>query len=229
MQGLRSQVGVGATPFTQGPYIWDQVLSFGGSLSSGIVSATSSTAVQTSVDGYRLLGAYLNSTATTNTNSERAAYFRLWVSGIGGGGESLRAFTTINNVAGSSAHGAQISLNFGTSGSLTGEGIAVRATFQVPNASMSGGTFTACEGELWSDGASSSVTGVTEISCFRAVLSGNGTGIANVDAKAGLFAIDGNSIGAGNIIAAKSSAAVSHTARILINGAVYYIMLSNVQ
>jgi hypothetical protein len=81
--------------------------------------------------------------------------------------------------------------------------------------------------EIWSDGASSDASGVTELSLFRAVLSGNATGLATVDDKAALISISGNTIGSGNMVCAKSAAAVTHVARMLINGTAYYMMLSN--
>src|SRR3972149_5419162 len=58
----------------------------------------------------------------------RGEYLRLYITGTGGGGESFRAFTTVSDVVAATAHGAHISLNFGTSGRVTGQGIAMRGT-----------------------------------------------------------------------------------------------------
>lgn len=180
-----------------------------------------------SVAAKNFLSYYVKSTATSG--DARGLYMRLYIAGAAGAGEALRAFTTVSDVAAASAHGAHISLSFGSTGSITGAGVAARQTLQIPNGAMTAGTYTASQAEIWSDGSSSDPTGVTELALFRAVLSGNATGIGKVDDKAALFAIDGGGIGAGNIVAAKSSAAVTHTARITINGVVYYLMLSNVQ
>ena len=51
------------------------------------------------------------SSATSGDN--RAIYNRLYITGAGNGGESLRSFTTVEDVAESTAHGAHISLNVG--------------------------------------------------------------------------------------------------------------------
>jgi hypothetical protein len=168
---------------------------------------------------------YVSSTATSGDS--RANYTRLYLAGAAGAGEAVRAFTTVNNVAGDTAHGIHASLSFATSGSLTGLGAAARNTLQIVNGAMTNGTYCSTMAEIYSDGASSDVSGVTELSLIRAVLSGNATGLATVDDKAALIAISGNAIAGGNIIQAKSSAAVTHVARMLVNGTPYYIMLSN--
>ena len=229
--GLRSSVGVAAPPYTKGPYTWDCPLSFGGSISSGAVTGSSSTAVQSSITNERLFNVYLNSSATSGDT--RAAYIRLWLSGVANGGEALRAFTTINSVAGSTAHGAHISLNFvSTSGSasLSGLGVGMRTTLHIPNdASFTSGTLAAMMAEIYADGSSSDTDGCTEVSFLRVVNGGNATGGANIDDDAYLISAQGFDINTGNIFAAKSSAAISHTARIKIGNTPYWILLSDAQ
>lgn len=168
---------------------------------------------------------YGKSTATSGDS--RALYSRLYLAGAGGSGESVRAFTTISDVAAATAHGIHASLSLGTSGSITGLGAASRSTLQIVNGAMSNGTYTGAMAEIYCDGSSSDPSGVTELSLFRGVFSGDGTGLAKADTKAALIAISGNAINSGKMIAAKSSAAVTHVARILVNGTPYYIMLSN--
>lgn len=229
--GLRSSVGVAAPPYTKGPYTWDCPLSFGGSISSGAVTGSSSTAVQSSITNERLFNVYLNSSATSGDT--RAAYIRLWLSGVANGGEALRAFTTINGVAGGTAHGAHISLNFVStsgSGSLSGLGVAMRATLHIPNdASFTSGTLSAIQAEIYADGSSSDTDGCTEVSFLRVVNGGDATGGADTDDDAFLISAQGFTVGAGNLFAAKTSAAVSHTARIKIGDTTYYLMLSDKQ
>ena len=169
---------------------------------------------------------YLENLAASG--STRGLYLRLYHSAAGADGEAARIFATVNNVAAANAKGAHVSLSFGASGYITGEGIAARNTLQVPNAAMhAAGTYAAHEAEIWHDGASSDATPVTQISLFRATLSGNATGVGKTDLKAALFALDGLTVGDGRIVAAKGNAALSHAARILINGTAYYIMLSD--
>ncbi len=175
----------------------------------------------------KIMSFYTDCGATSGDS--RGLYLRHYITGAAGGGEAARIFTTVNNVAGATAHGAHISLNFGTSGSCTGQGIGLRSTIHVPNATMGGGTYAALQAEIYTDGASSSIASVTKFSYIRIVNDGNATGIANVDDYANLLSLSGCAIASGNMIAAKSSAAVSHTARIDVGGTPYYIMLSDTQ
>jgi hypothetical protein len=120
----------------------------------------------------------LENSATSGDN--RGMYLRLYLTGAGTGGEAARIFTTIEDVAAANAHGAHISLNFGTSGSITGQGIAGRNTLHIPNAALSGGTYAALQAEIYADGASSDISGATSHALFRGVVGGNSTGAATV-------------------------------------------------
>jgi hypothetical protein len=216
-EGLRSSVGAAATPFTRGPYTWDQRLSFGAGTAATAVSLTSAA---------KVFEVYGNSTATSGDS--RAIYTRLWLSGAAGSGESLRAFTTVNNVAADTAHGAHISLSLGTSGTLTGLGVGVRAQLQVSNAAPSGGTFSALQAEIYGDGASSSVSSMTECSFMRFVADGATADIkATIDTSGYLFSIQGLSAASGKLFQANTAAAASHALRIKIGATPYYIMLTN--
>jgi hypothetical protein len=192
LNGLRSSKGMAATPFTQGPYTWDQRLAFGSSTSAG--------ANQSSVAGTRWFEVYMNSTATSGDN--RAQYVRLWLSGANasGGGESLRAFTTVEAACGT-AHGAHISLSFGAAGSLSGLGVAMRGTLHIPdNASWTSGTIAALQAEIYSDGAASDPDGVTEVSFIRVVNGGDTTGAADIDTDAVLFSLQGFTANTGSLV-----------------------------
>lgn len=121
---------------------------------------------------------YFDNGATSGDN--RGIYNRLYLTGAGGGGESLRSFTTISDIAAGTAHGAHISLSFGATGSVTGQGIASRNTLHIPDAAMSGGTVAALQAEIFADGSSSDISGTTAHALFRGVISGDGTGAATV-------------------------------------------------
>ena len=118
----------------------------------------------------------------------RAIYTRLYITGAGGGGEALRAFTTVEDVAGSTAHAAHLSLSFGDTGTITGQGIAARATLHLPNVALTSNvTMGAVQAEIWSDGEDSDPGGSTILSFFRAVNGGNASGMADVDDDAVLI------------------------------------------
>lgn len=160
----------------------------------------------------------------------RGQYIRLYLTGAGGGGEALRAFTTVKDVAGATAHGAHISLNFNDTGSITGQGIAGRNTLHVPDGALSAGTYAPLQAEIYADGSSADISGATEYSLIRCLLDGDATGIGNADDNAYLISLIGGSVGAGKIMAAQTLAAVSHTLRIKgPDGGTYYLMVSDTQ
>lgn len=161
---------------------------------------TSSSRIVSDVANMKFISLYFDDGATSG--DARAIYNRLYLTGAGGGGESLRSFTTVENVAGATAHGAHISLNFGASGTVTGLGAAVRATLHIPNTATQTGTLTALMAEIYSDGSTTDPAGATALSVFRVVNGGDATGGADVDDDAVLFDFSGWTQGAGNLIGA---------------------------
>lgn len=142
-------------------------------------SGTSSNRETTATANTHFMEFRFQNSAATGDN--RGMYLRLYLTGAGaGGGEAARIFTTVEDVAKGTAHGAHISLNFGSSGSLTGLGVANRNTLHIPNAAMSGGTYAAMQAEIFADGASSDISGTTSHALIRGVVGGNATGAATV-------------------------------------------------
>ena len=160
--------------------------------------------------------------ATSGDN--RGMYLRLNHTGAGGGGESLRAYTVCEDVACSTAHGAHLSLGFGTSGSITGLGVGSRSTLHIPATPLVNGTYAAAMSELFADDAASDIGGVTEHSIHRFVLSGDGTGKATA---LNAFSFVGIPSGTGTEMLKTDM----HTSpptdglRIIIDGTLYYIAL----
>jgi hypothetical protein len=137
--------------------------------------------------------------ATTGDDA-RGIYNRLYITGAGGCGESIRSFTTVENVtAGASAHGAHLSLSFGATGKVTGLGVAARATLHIADQATQSGTMAAVMAEIWSDGDTSDPAGC-RLSAIRVVNSGGG-GTADVDDDCALLDFAGWTIGDGNMIA----------------------------
>ena len=169
----------------------------------------------------------LENTATSGDN--RAMYLRFYLAGAGGGGEAARIFTTVDDVAAGTAHGAHISLNFDStsnSGRLTGLGVAARCTLHIPSdASWTSGTLAAIQAEIYSDGTASDPDGLTKLSYIRVISDGHADGIADVDDDAYLLSINGHTIGAGNMVVAETDETkFSHKIRIDIGGTDYYLM-----
>jgi len=166
-----------------------------------IKAGTSSARVVKDVADMKFISLYFDNGATSGDN--RGMYLRQYLTGAGGGGEALRVFTTVEDVAGGTAHGAHISLNFGTSGKLTGMGAAMRATLHMPSTALNASnvTYTAVQAEIYSDAATSDPSG-NLLSAFRVVNGGNATGMADVDDDAYLFDFVGWTAGAGHLIGA---------------------------
>lgn len=188
------------------------------------IGDSSSSRETTSIADTKFMKFYLQNSATSGDN--RGMYLRLYMTGAGGGGEAARIFTTCENVACGTAHGAHISLNFGASGSITGLGIASRNTLHVPKA-MTGGTYAATQSEIYSDLATSDLAGVTEQSFHRFSNGGHATGIAKVDATGNLFSIQGLTAGSGKLFQVNTAADATHALRIVIGSTPYYIMLTS--
>lgn len=148
----------------------------GNALALGI--GATATRATTSTAGKNFVELRTESTATSGDS--RGIYNRLYLGGAGVSGESLRSFTTVDDVAAATAHGAHISLNFGSSGSITGQGIGSRNTLHIPDAALSGGTYAALQAEIWADGSSSDISGTTAHGAIRVVIGGDETGAATV-------------------------------------------------
>lgn len=170
------------------------------------------------------------SSATSGDN--RGIYNRLYFTGAGASGESLRSYTDIVGVALGTAHGAHISLGLGEGtvvGAVTGLGVAVRATLNLPNASLdSGGTYAAIMPEIFAHGSSTQPSAVTELSFIRCVAGGQATGRQEIDDKAYLLVIDGVAEGSGNmVVASDGEANYATAARCKINGVEKWMMFAS--
>lgn len=205
---------------------------YGGTVRTAAVlhgSGSSSAPTTTATANKNFLGYWVKNTATSGDN--RGLYLRQYLSGAGASGDALRIFNTVDNVVAASAHGAHISLNFGTSGRVTGQGIANRSTLHLPSTALpaSNVTYSAVQAEIWSDAATSDPSG-NLLSFFRAVNGGDATGGADVDDDVALFDISGVTIASGNMVAESTTEAnYSHSVRVRINGTNYYMMLASAE
>lgn len=185
---------------------------------------TSSSKVVESVANTKFWQMYHENAATSGDN--RAFYLRLYLSGAGGGGEALRVFTTVKDVAAGTTHGAHISLNFNDTGTVTGMGVAMRATLHLPDVALTSNvTMAAIQAEIYSDGSSSDPGGSTLLSYFRVVNDGHANGKADVDDDVVLFDIQGHTIASGNMIVAETDETkFSHKIRCRVGSTTYYLM-----
>jgi fibronectin-binding autotransporter adhesin len=90
--------------------------------------------------------AYVTTTATSGDN--RLAYLRYAITGTGGGGECLRALTSLTAAVGT-ARGAHISLVPSGSGAVSGQGAALCATLHFSDAGLTTGWLGALQAQIY--------------------------------------------------------------------------------
>jgi len=183
-------------------------------------AGTSTQRVKTALADKKFIEFWFETTATSGDN--RAMYLQYYISGAGAGGECLRAYTRVNDVAASTAHGAHLSLGFETSGSITGLGAAVRGTLHVPTTGPTGGSYYGTYAEIWMDGNASSLAGVTEHAIIYCGVNGGNATARNTCKNAIAFkAEDGSTKLIYTHGHAEGNAAGS--VRVLINGTAKYL------
>ena len=137
---------------------------------------------------------FVTSNSATSGDS-RGVYLKHTIDGAGGGGDALRAFCVVDDVAGATARGAYISLGFDVSGTVTGLGSALTTTLHVPSTAGMTGTVCSLNCEIYVDAATSDPVGATSISWIRFALSGDTTGDDDVETDAVLFDLSGFTTG----------------------------------
>jgi hypothetical protein len=186
---------------------------------------TNTQPITTATAGVNFVDFRTKTTDATGADS-RGLYWRHYLGGASGSGESARLYTTVDAAGAVAAHGSHMSVSFGTSGTLTGQAAAARATLQVPNKSL-GGTAAAVYAELSADGASSTIGG--NVSFLRAVLAGNATGAAAIEDAAALIRVEGGTNASGNVVGALNGNEPTWTGktgliRVSLNGTVAYLV-----
>lgn len=150
----------------------------------------------------------------------RGFYNALALNGAGGSGEAGRNRTIIEAAGVLTAHGCHDGIEYGANGTLTGLAVGHRGTFMQPDraaaATIAGGM-----SELWAEGNSSDF-GPAMHSIHRFVMDGDATGYATAD----------NVFEFSNLSAVQYAANTDTPAfalRVIINGNVRYIMVSEAQ
>lgn len=164
---------------------------------------------------------YLDSTHTTG--DMRGMYLRLYFSGAGGGGEALRAFGTVNNIAtgaGTTVNGAHISMGTaGGSAAVGGAANALRVTFGIAAASTNiGGTCSVVQVDTDFD------TAVTVPSNFAFLRLTN----TNTKKSNNFLRIPNVTAETGGLFCAHVTQGLTHSIRFVTeDGTPYYIMCTN--
>ena len=212
---------MGKTHFS-GPVVVGKTGADGTALIGGI--GTNADRETTATASANFLEYRLENSATSGDN--RGMYLRLYMTGAGGGGEAARIFTTVEDVAAGTAHGAHISLNFGTSGTVTGQGVAARCTLHLPNTALTSNvTMSAVQAEIYSDGSNADPGGSTILSLFRAVNGGHADGMADVDDDAVFFDVQGFADATGNLFLSTAPSTLAASLRCRVGTTTYYLPL----
>ena len=188
---------------------------------------TSSGRVTTGTAGKKFMSYYTESSATSDDS--RGFYMRHYILGVGGGGEAIRSYATVLNVAASTARGAHISLDFGATGTVTGLGVALECTLHIPNQGTQTGTLTALQLAINSDGSTSDPSGAL-LSYIRCSNQGDTTGDDDVDTDVNLFNITGHATGTGTLFQATTTgyvlSEITHSLKVVVGGTTLHLLAS---
>jgi hypothetical protein len=187
-----------------------------------IVLGQSSTPKTTDVAGFKFWELRLQNTATSG--DARGIYVSLDFAGDGIAGEAIRARGIVTAEAAGTVNGLHGGLEFsGTDGLVTGLGTGIRATFIGPNFAHSGGTVCGGMSELYAGGSNTDYGGFTEHSIHRFVNDGDGTGKATADNVFSFVGLSATQLQnhSGWV------AGLAKALRVVVDGSVYYIGLSN--
>ena len=160
--------------------------------------------------------------STATTGDVRGQYMALGLNGVGGSGEAHRGRTIVEAVGVLTAHGGHHGLEFDTDGTLLGLGVGHRATLMGPNRALMA-TIAGGMSELFAEGDATNWAAATEHSIHRFVNDGEVTGKAtaqNVFSFAGLSATQLQNHNAW-------VAGLAKVIRVIVDGATYYMGLSN--
>lgn len=148
----------------------------GAAAASGLIlgAGTSAAPATSAVADAKFVEIRAQSTATSGDN--RLMYLRYALDGTGGG-ECLRAFTTMGAIV-DTARGGHVSLILNTAGRTTGTGVGLQGTLQVP-AGTNTGLLGAGMFNIWLDSASA-MTMPTEHGILILAVDGDATQVAAV-------------------------------------------------
>lgn len=194
---------------------------------------TSSSRAQANAAGRNFLSFYFENYATSGDN--RGLYLRQYLSGAGGSGEAARFYNTVNNVAATDAHGTHTSLSFGTSGTITGQGIASRNTLHLASQALASNvTLSALQAEIYCDGSDTDPGDTTLLSFLRFSLDGHADGIADVisSTKSVLFDVQGvaaSGDGVNGLFRTAAPTTLAASFKVLVGSTLYYLPLYSAQ
>lgn len=190
---------------------------------------TSTSRAQANAASRNFLSFYVENFATSGDN--RGMYLRQYLSGAGSGGEAARIYSTVNNVAADTVHGAHISLGFGDTGTVTGLGVAGRNTLHLANQGTQAGTLAALQAEIYADGSDSDPNGA-DVTFLRFIADGHADGIADISTDVTFFNLIGISAGAdgaNTLFRTAAPTTLAGSLKVKVGSTLYYLPLYSAQ
>ena len=152
---------------------------------------TDTTHVATGTADKKFIAFYTKSTATSGDS--RGLYLKHDLAGAGISGEAARIYSSVVDVVAVDVRGAHISLDFGSTGLVSGSGQALTTTLHIANQATQTGTLSCITAEIYSEGTTSDPAGAS-LSFIRCAMNGDTTGDDDVNTDA--YLIDFSAVGA---------------------------------
>jgi hypothetical protein len=168
---------------------------------------------------------YLIYDSSATSGCARSVYSFLTLSGAGEEGEAVRGRTAATAAVAGGVHGGHFGLEIGSGGSITGLGVGCRATFMIPNSAMSGGTVYGGMSEIYAEGSSSDISGVTAHAIHNFNLGGDGTGKATANTVLSFTGLTTGTTGGTDMVdTGPSNVTCDLKVRCKVNGTVAWLM-----
>jgi hypothetical protein len=163
--------------------------------------------------------------STATSGDSRTLYVKNYIAGAAGSGCAARIYGSVLDVAATDARGAHISLDFGSSGTVTGSGQALTTTLHIPNTGTQSGTLSCITAEIYSEGSTSDPNGAS-LSFIRFAVNGDTTGDDDVITDAFVFDFS-NLGGSGGIWTDSTSNAADEFLKVKTASGTRYLILSD--
>jgi hypothetical protein len=200
-----------APPYKNGPYSWDQNISYG----------SSGSPIPITSESVKQFAQYVTNSSTSAGTSFEPALFHTTMTGAAQVGGRVRAFMTTNVALGSWSNAFKAEVTYGASGKTAGLGSALVAEMTL-SAGTVDGNYAPFEIEL-NLGSSASIGTKTSLQ----YMSVNGADASTFDTGGYIMNIQGLTVASGKVFQVNTAADATHALRILIGSTDYFIMLTD--
>lgn len=200
-----------APPYSNGPYVWNQKMSYG----------TSAVPVQFTSESDKQFQVHTTNSSTSGSTSFEPVLFSTTLTGAGQVGGRVRAFMTTNVALGGWSNAFKAEVTYGASGRTAGLGSALLAEMTL-SAGTTAGNYAPLEIEL--NVPSSASLGTKTALQYMSV---NGADASTFDTSGYIMNVQGLTVASGKAFQVNTATAATHALRILIGATDYFIMLTD--